>query len=335
MAGYRDLGNRVVVITGASSGIGRAAARAFAVEGCRLVLAARNEAALDSAVRECDDLGGEAVAVAADVTDHRDVDRLAETALTRFGGLDVWVNDAAVTLFGRIEQVPLAEFDKVVRTNLMGTVHGCRAAIPVFRKQGHGVLINLSSVAGTVGQPETSAYVATKWAIRGLGESLRMELMDAPGIAVCTVMPPSVDTPLFQHGANHSGREPRPMPPVYSPERVAALIVELARHPRREAFVGRMAPLLALTHAVAPALAEKMMARTVEREHFRDIPAPQGSGNLFTPQADSVHGGWAGDGGSGRARTALAVAAGAAVAVPLGVLAWRRFQHTRGRSAYL
>lgn len=336
MAGYRDLRGKVAVVTGASSGIGRATARALASKGCRLVLAARNEAALEVAARECGDLGGEAVAVVADVADPRAVDRLAETALTRFGGLDVWINAAAVTQFGRIELVPADEFERVVRVNLMGTVHGCRAAIPIFRQQRHGVLVNLSSMAGTIGQPETSAYVATKWAIRGLGESLRMELMDAPGIAVCTVFPPSIDTPLFQHGANHSGRAPRPMPPVLPPERVAAVIVDLARHPRREAFVGGGTALVALTHRVAPALAERMIARAVEREHFRDVPAPQGAGNLFAPQADSVHGGWTENGTGGGGRIALAVAAGAALAVPLGVYAWRRRAgQRRTRSAYL
>ncbi len=335
MAGYRDLRGKVAVVTGASSGIGRATARALASKGCRLVLAARNEAALDAATRECGDLGGEAVTVVADVADPRAVDRLAETALTRFGGLDIWINAAAVTQFGRIEQVPAEEFERVVLVNLMGTVHGCRAAIPIFRQQGHGVLVNLSSVAGTVGQPETSAYVATKWAIRGLGESLRMEVMDAPGIAVCTVFPPSIDTPLFQHGANHSGREPRPMPPVLPPERVAAVIADLISHPRREAFVGRGPSLLALTHAMAPAITERMIARAVEREHFGDAPAPRGAGNLFTPQADSVHGGWAENGAGRGGRTALAVAAGAALAVPVGVYAWRRARRQRTRSAYL
>lgn len=334
MPGYPDLRDKVVVITGASSGIGRAAAHAFARAGCRLVLAARNQSALAEAARECRDLGAECEAVPCDVTKEREVGRLAETALTRFGGLDIWLNDAAVTLFGRLERVPMEEFEKVIRTNVIGTAHGCRAAIPVFRKQGAGVLINVSSVAGTVGQPETSAYVASKWAIRGLSEALRMELMDQPGIAVCTVLPPSIDTPLFQHGANYSGRQIRPMPPVHAPEQVARLIVDLARNPRREAFVGPMPVLLRASHAVAPRLTERMMARTVERKHFRDQPAADSSGNLFTPQADAVHGGWAEtDGGS--ARTAIMVAAGAAVAVPLGIYAWRRIQAARQRSAYV
>jgi short-subunit dehydrogenase len=333
MAGFRDLSGRAVVITGASSGIGRAAAHAFARAGCRLVLAARNEAALQEAVRECRDLGGEAELVVCDVGVPRDVGRLSETALTRYGRLDVWVNDAAISAFGRIEQVPAEEYEKVIHVNLIGTVNGCRAVIPIFRTQGFGVLINIASVAGTVGQPESSAYVASKWAIRGLSASLRQELRNQRDIAVCTVLPPSIDTPLFQHAANHSGRQVRPMPPVYPPEQVAETIVALSRKPRREAFVG-MAPLLRAGHALAPGLTERVMARNVEAKHFNnDIPVAGSSGNLFSPGADSVHGGWNGAPSSNRA--ALALAAGAVIAVPLGVYAWRRARQANQRSAYL
>lgn len=335
MAGFRELRGRVVVITGASSGIGRACAHAFARRGCKLVLAARNGAALAEASRECRELGGEAVPIPTDVADWRDVARLADMGLTRFGAIDIWINNAAVTQFGRFEEVPLAEFERVIRTNLMGTVHGSRAAIPVFREQGRGVLINLSSVAGTVGQPETSAYVASKWAIRGLSESLRMELMDLPGIAVCTVVAPTTDTPMFQHGANHSGRQVRPMPPIHPPEQVAQAIVDLAYRPRREAFIGKLAPLLAASHAVAPALTERMVARNVERKHFTDQPAEDVAGNVFAPKSDSLHGGWAEPERSAAGPAVLALAGAAAVAVPLGVYAWRRARVNRERSSYV
>lgn len=334
MAGFKDLRGKVVVITGASSGIGRACAHAFARRGCRLVLAARNGAALAETSRECRDLGGEAVPIPTDVGDWNAVARLADMALTRFGAVDVWINNAGVTQFGRFEEVPLAEFEQVIRTNLMGTVHGSRAAIPVFREQGRGVLINISSVAGTVGQPETSAYVASKWAIRGLSESLRMELMDAPAIAVCTVLAPSIDTPLFQHGANHSGREVRPMPPVYPPEQVAQVVIDLAYRPRREAFIGKLAPLLTASHAIAPALTERMMARTVERKHFTDTTAADSAGNVFAPKSDTLHGGWAQPERRG-GNTALALAGAAALALPLGVYAWRRARENRQRSSYV
>lgn len=336
MAGYKELRDKVVVITGASSGIGRAASHAFARRGCKLVLAARNGAALAETSRECRDLGGETVPIPTDVAEWDQVARLADMALTRFGAIHIWINNAAVTLFGRFEDVPLAEFDRVIRTNLMGTVHGCRAAIPVFREQGRGVLMNVSSVAGTVGQPETSAYVASKWAIRGLSESLRMELMDAPDVALCTILPPSIDTPLFQHGANHSGRHVVPMPPVYPPEQVAQLMVDLSYRPRREAFVGRLAPLLTASHAIAPAMTERLMARNVERKHFTDQPTADSEGNLFSAKSDSLHGGWAPpQREDGSRRTGIAVAGALAVAVPLGFYAWRRSREARQHSSYV
>lgn len=325
-----DLRNHVVVITGASSGIGRAAAQAFAEAGCRLVLAARSETALETAAGECRRVGGEAIAVPCDVTDAEDVLHLAETARVRFGRIDVWVNDAGVHLLGRADEVPLDDFRQVIDVNLMGTVHGCRAALPLFRRQGAGVLINIASMAGTFGQPFASAYVASKWAVRGLSEALRMEVMDQPGIHVCTVLPPSIDTPLFQNAANYSGRAVRPVPPVHSPEEVAATIVAMARTPVREAFIG-MGRALAVAHAVAPAATERLISRRTSRRHFQPRASGASAGNLYGPQAQSVHGGWnggakAGDGGSHAGRNALLVAAGLAVAVPAGLYAWRRMR---------
>lgn len=325
-----DLRNKVVVITGASSGIGRAAAQAFATAGARLALAARSRSALDIAARECVEAGGDAIPVTCDVTDAEEVLHLAETARQHYGCIDIWVNDAGVHLLGRMDEVPLDDFRQVIDVNLMGTVHGCRAALPVFRSQGSGVLINIASMAGTMGQPYAAAYVASKWAVRGLSEALRMEVMDQPGIHVCTVLPPSIDTPLFQHAANYAGRAVQPMPPVYSPEQVADTILAVARRPVREAFIG-MGRLAAAIHAVAPGATERMMSRAASRRHFQHRASGPSQGNLYAPQADSVHGGW-GEQNSHTGRNAALVAAGLAVAVPLGVYAWRRVQR---RAAYV
>lgn len=328
---------KVVVITGASSGIGRAAAHGFARLGCDLVLAARNLPALDQTVRECRELGARCISHQTDVGEWEEVDRLADAALTHFSRIDVWVNDAAVGLYGRVDEVPIQEFEKVVRTNLMGTVHGCRSAIRQFRRQGSGVLINISSMVGAVGQPLASAYVTTQWAIRGLGEALRGELLDQPGIHVCTVLPPSADTPFFQHAANHVGRQIRPMPPVLPPERVAGVIVGLAGTPRREVFVGLPAKSQNLLHKFAPALAERLMGRMTPRKHFADQPSPVGSGNLFEAQADAVHGGWAEipPSRTGASRTAWVIGA-AAIALPLGWVVWRQVQaRSNGHSRYI
>jgi NAD(P)-dependent dehydrogenase (short-subunit alcohol dehydrogenase family) len=329
----RNLAGLVVVITGASSGIGRACAHEFARARALLVLAARNQAALETTVRECTDLGAEAVAVPCDVGEWYQVERLAQAAERRFGGLDIWVNDAGVTAFGRLDEIPANELDKVVRTNLLGTLWGCRAVLPVFRRKGEGTLINVASMVAVVGQPLTSAYSATKWAIRGLSQALRGELADTKAIHVCTVLPGSIDTPLFQHGANHTGRGVRPVPPVHAPEEVARTVVALARHPRREVFVGAEARVAAFVHALAPALTERIMARSVPRRHFTDRPAGDGAGNLFAAQADALHGGWStGEGASARA---LAVAAAAALLLPLALLAWRRVRRGNGSARYV
>lgn len=312
-----ELGAKVVVITGASSGIGRAAAQAFARQGCRLVLAARSQAALEIAARECTDAGGEAVPFACDVTQFDDMATLAQAAKRRFGQLDVWVNDAGVHMPGRFEDLPLADFRQIIDVNLMGTVHGCRAALPIFRAQGHGVIINIASMAGAIAQPYASADVASKWAVRGLSEALRMELRNAPNVHVCTVLPPSMDTPLLQNLAAVTGRAVQPVPAVHSPEDLANIIVGLARKPEREIFMG-MSRLITVAHAMAPGATEHLMARAAARRRFQQGPSGQSQGTLFSPQ--------------GNGTKALTMAAVAMVAVPVGIYAWRRM---RRHSAYV
>lgn len=219
--------DHVAVVTGASSGIGRATALAFAGQGAAVVLAARGGEALEEVARECRVRGGQALAAPTEMTDPESVQELAQRAADRFGRIDIWVNAAALTLFGPFSEVPLADFRRVVDTNLMGYVHGARAALPYLREQGQGVLVNVSSVVGVVAQPYTHAYGVTKFAIRGLSASLRQELRleGARKVRVCSVLPGTIDTPFFEHAANYTGRKVQAMPPVYTPENVARTIV--------------------------------------------------------------------------------------------------------------
>ena len=326
MARSNKLHDVVVVITGASSGIGRATAHAFAQEGATLVLASRREQALQETLQECERLGGRGIVVPTDVGDAEQVERLCDTAVARYGRVDVWVNNAAVTLFGRLEETPREAYEKVIETNLLGCVNGAREAIRQFREQGHGRLINVSSMVAHAGQPFTSAYVASKWGIRGLSECLRMELADAPSIHVTTILPASIDTPLFQQGANYVGQPAKAMTPVYPPEKVVTAILSAAKYPVRERFVGNSGRMMAAIRTLVPPLGEKMMERKVHSDHFaEDLPIEPSPGNLFDSHGSgSVRGGWI-EREHGGSSSGMSLALGlAAVALPLALYAYHR-----------
>ena len=286
-----ELSGKIVVITGASSGLGREAAVQFASRGCEVVLAARDREHLEETASSCRQAGGRAHVVVTDVTSEADVRALVAAALHHHGGIDVWVNNAAVTVFASLEDGSFDPHRQVIETNLIGAMLCARAVVPVFRRQKHGVLINVSSILGKVGQPFVPSYVISKFALRGLSEALRAELADEPDIHVSTIFPYAIDTPHFQAAANEVGQLPVAMPPMQSPEKVARAIVKLAQHPRREVHVPRIMSLGLALHAIAPSTSEQLLLHGLRRWHFAPAPPPDREGSLYSPspEAGDVH----------------------------------------------
>jgi NAD(P)-dependent dehydrogenase (short-subunit alcohol dehydrogenase family) len=257
----KPIAEQVVVITGASSGIGRATALRFAARGATVVCAARGARALDSLVEQINAAGGTAVGVPTDVADPAAVRALADAAEERFGRIDTWVNNAAVGVWGRVEEITAAEFEQVLRVNFLGQVHGIHAALPALRRAGGGVLIGVVSVEGARAVPLNGPYTASKFAVRACYDTLRIELaQEGAPIAVTTILPASIDTPFFEHARSKLGVMVKPPPPVYAPELVADTIVYAARHPRREIPVGGAALGLLLGQRLSPALADAVLA---------------------------------------------------------------------------
>ncbi|MGY0004961.1 SDR family oxidoreductase [Micromonospora sp. I033] len=263
-----------VVITGASAGVGRAVARAYAARGARLTLLARGAAGLAAAERDCRRLGATEVRTyQVDVADAGAVQRAADDVAHHYGGLDVWVNDAMVSVFAPAWEITAAEFRRVTEVNYLGTVHGTLAALRHMRAQGRGAIVQVGSALAYRGIPLQSAYCASKHAVQGFNDSLRAELLrDCPGITLSMVQLPAVNTPQFSWVRTRLPRHPQPVPPIFAPEVAARAILWTADHGPRELNVGGPTWRARLGNVLFPGLLDRKLARDGYDSQQTDTP---------------------------------------------------------------
>lgn len=280
----KRLPEQVVVITGASSGIGRVTARMAAAEGARVVLAARSGEQLEQLATEIRAAGGQATAVVADVSDPQQVQAIAETALREHGRIDTWVNNAGATVYGRMLEIPLEDMRRVMDVVYWSQVHGARTAVPLLARQG-GALVNVGSIASERAMPLQGPYSAAKQAIKGFTDTLRMEIEEQGlPVSVSLVKPASIDTPFFEHAKSHMGVEPRPVPPVYAPELVARTILRCAQVPVRDIIVGGSGKVIHLSDVVSPRLTDRFLEHSGFTGQQSDHPVTRDRrDNLFSP----------------------------------------------------
>jgi short-subunit dehydrogenase len=282
-AKHKQLSDQVMVITGASSGIGLVTARLAAKRGTRLILNARNEDALRRVCDEIRQSGGEAYYVAGDVGHYEDVQKLAQEAIRRFGGFDTWVNNAGVTIYGPVLDQSLEDQRRLFETNYWGVVHGSRVACAHLRGRG-GALINVGSVLSDVAIPIQGTYCATKHAVKGYTDALRLEL-EAEGapVSVTLIKPSAIDTPYVQHAKNLLPSEPQHPAPVYAPETVAEAILHCAEYPERDLYVGGAGKVLSEAGHHVPRLVDKVMESMMIKQQHSERPKP-------ADRPDSLHG---------------------------------------------
>lgn len=282
---HESLKGKTVVITGGSSGVGRAAAEAFALEGCNIVVAARGKEALDETVSLCHDLGVAALGVPTDVSIAADVQNLANKALQFNGRIDIWINNAGVMASGKFEEIPMELNEQVIKTNLFGYMHGAYSVLPIFKKQEDGILINNISIGGFMPAPYSAVYSATKFGIRGMMECLHGEISDFPNVHICNLYPQIQRSTGNMHSAKFSGLDFKIPPFAADPRDTAAKFVELAKHPQKELFPDITSKLLTGVYKLFP----KPVINTASagmRMMMKLKNAPSDSGNIMKPSPE-------------------------------------------------
>jgi short-subunit dehydrogenase len=301
----RPLRDQVVVITGASQGIGRETALQMAVHGASIVIAARNEDALNELATQVERLGGKAEAVVTDVAEYDQVERLADRAVERFDRIDTWVNNAGVSIYATVEQLEPDEMDRLLRVNLLGPMYGSKAAAARMKPRGEGTIINVGSALSERAIPLQSAYVASKHGLQGFTEALRLELQhEDAGIDVVLILPSSMNTPLFSAARSKLGVQPMPVPPVYEPRVVAEAICHAAEHGGREIVVGGWGKLLVVGQRLSASLVDRYMLQGGRAFEQQKTQRPDDHrDNLF--EASTGPGSTTGEFGEGSKSTSL------------------------------
>jgi short-subunit dehydrogenase len=329
----KSVKDQVIVITGASSGIGLATARLAAKRGAKVVLAARNETDLQAVTEELRASGGRAVAIAADVSREGDVDAIGEAAMRAFGGIDTWVNNAGLSIYGKLTEVPMEDKRRLFDVNFWGVVNGCRTAVRFMRHRG-GALINLGSEVSDRAIPLQGIYSASKAAVKGYTDALRMELEhDRIPISVTLVKPSAINTPYPEHARSYLEDGAPALPaPMYEPEVVARAILACAEKPVRDIIVGGAGRAQVLMGAIAPRLTDKLMEGPMWNQQKRYDVRHTSEGNLEHPQRDGrAHGVGTGPVMKSSAYTAAALSdvgrllplAAGAIAIAAGYRRWR------------
>jgi NAD(P)-dependent dehydrogenase (short-subunit alcohol dehydrogenase family) len=277
--------HKVVVITGASAGVGRAAARAFAQRGAHVGLLARGRDGLEGARRDVEALGGRALALPTDVARADQVEEAAEAVEREFGPIDVWVNNAMVSVFSPVDQMEAEEYRRVTEVTYLGYVHGTLAALRRMKPRDRGTIVQVGSALAYRSIPLQSAYCAAKAAIRGFTDSLRCELLhDKSRVQLTMVHMPALNTPQFRWVKSRLPRKAQPVPPIFQPEVAAEAIAFAAEHPRRELWVARSTVKAILSAKLAPSLGDWFLSREGYDGQMTDEPAdPDRPHNLWEP----------------------------------------------------